>query len=283
MPSPSDANHTRHMLKIGAVVWNSRIVMAPPMAAIAAPMVAASRKPKTRLEIVELERWTEPPDDEPRCEYGLAGIAKAAEYRGPNIPVAQEIGSNGCDDDADRHRPPRARPQGYQDAGGDARSGPEDRHTFQFGTKHEAQPRTEKIGDGGDDAVAIATPQGCCAPKPRGAGCPRRAFAAHRTSDRPMHIGNVNARPTGRRGPVGISRELGFRRAHLIFESERRHIRDCRIPSSGKVPIPADAIDGAARVAAGRSMPQPCGCLGWATGIQVARFNTAAMKALALE
>ena len=76
------------------------------------------QKAQDTIEIVELERWTEPPDDEPRCKYGLAGIAQAAEYRGPEIPVAQEIGNNGCDDDANRHRPPRARPQCYENAGG---------------------------------------------------------------------------------------------------------------------------------------------------------------------
>ena len=119
MPSPSEANHTRQMLKMGAVVWNSRIVIAPPMAAVAAPMVAASRKPSS-VEAVEPERGTEPPGDKPRREHGLARVAKPLEYRGPEAPVTQEIGGNGCDRDADRHRHPRARSQRNQDAGGDA-------------------------------------------------------------------------------------------------------------------------------------------------------------------
>ena len=46
----------------------------------------------------------------------------------------------------------RARgPKCDQDAGGDARSGPEDGHTLQLGEEDEAQPRTQKIGDGGED------------------------------------------------------------------------------------------------------------------------------------
>ena len=160
-PSPSDVNHTCQMLSTGAVVWNSVHRHGSAGGGGRGSDGRRQQKAQHSAQGIEPERLTEPPADEPRRKQGLAGIAKAAEQRRPEVPVAQEIGSNGRDDDADRHRRPRARPQCQENADGDARGWPEDRHTLQLGEQHEAQPRRQKIGDGGEDACCD-----CFAPRP---------------------------------------------------------------------------------------------------------------------
>ena len=100
------------------------------------------------MQIVELEGLTEPTLDQPSRQQSLRRVAKTGGYRAPEVPVAHQIGGNGCEHDANRHRRAHAPAQCDEDAGGDARSRPEHGHALELGEEMKAKPRRQIVGDG---------------------------------------------------------------------------------------------------------------------------------------
>jgi hypothetical protein len=79
-----------------------------------------SEKARYATHSTKGEGRAEPPFEQRGCEDGLAGIAKALDYRRPKAPVAHEIGGDSANHHANHKRWNSAPTQYDQDAGGNA-------------------------------------------------------------------------------------------------------------------------------------------------------------------
>jgi hypothetical protein len=90
--------------------------------------------------------------DEPRGDDSLRRIAKGEANGGGNIPVAHQIGGDGCPNGPHHHRRSRAGSKRNQGTGGNTRSGPEDGHTIRRGQQGKAKARGHEISNADGEA-----------------------------------------------------------------------------------------------------------------------------------
>jgi len=110
---------------------------------------------------IEAERSAEIALDQPCGEQGFAHIAEGEGGGTPEVPVARNIGNDGCDDYATGDRHPCVAPQRDQHAGGHARSRPEPGNAVSFAEQRKAQLRCEEIVDADRNGEPDRTSHGC--------------------------------------------------------------------------------------------------------------------------
>ena len=153
MPSASDANQCCQVVSAGAADAVKVLdPQGPADAGNGGPDDRCRKQSQNVAQSIEAEMRTEVALDEARCDQGFRRVAQREDESAQEVPVAQQIGNDGCDHRAGRHRPSRAGPKSDQDAGGNTRRRPEHGHAVGFGQQSKAQPCRQEIGDADRDS-----------------------------------------------------------------------------------------------------------------------------------